>query len=351
MNTTKHIPRLRSSSVLLVLDEEDENDCGSEFSKATLSEPRSLAHQLFRLEHHKSALEIAHITNLLADLDHENIIQVRGMGDYFLVTNLWDDTLRSRLSKIARATRKSQTKRSIFGKRPKAPPLNLWQYVALPITRALLYLHNKSIAMGLVTVDTIVLSGDGTKGPPQVFLRDFSKARQVLLVGDYDSSTLLSSDVFQLGLILNEIARVQPLAPGSLATSMDQLIESCCQSDILWRPTIRRVHKRLLEIVRLLPLSNADTVPANEFVAPQQPRAPFLAGFKGVIGSSSTLSTAPMSSKLSNKASSSLCPTENSSLVSDSNWTNFSSSVQWKSPQRHPDSPSSTYITHELSEC
>ncbi len=252
------MPWLSESSVAIIQDE-DENDYQTACPKGILREPESLAGHTFRIEFHPSAQTIAKIANILADISHDNIIHIYGLGDTFLVTDFWNETLQSRLGRMRRHLHDKRIGRNLMMKNRvykdstlSAEPLDLWHYVALPVTRALLHLHQRHVSLGgALNLTSIVLAGESEIQPPWVFLRDFSKAVHASMVSEYfsDVYTLLSDDIFQLGLVLTEISRYQPLPCLDECKEMEKLIGACCHLDPLLRPSVRRVHKLLLDIL------------------------------------------------------------------------------------------------------
>jgi len=265
----KRIPRLPIRAVAVFADD-DENDKQTFTAKGILREPENLVGFTYRFELHKSAVTIARIINILAEISHENIVQIYGMGDKFVVTSFWDETLLSRLLRMKEQQDLSTKRRSLASltlfkrkisssrvffshQQSSMPPLNLWQDVALPVTRALLRLHQHHVTLGgALDLTTIVLSGNGKMGPPRVYLRDFSRALK-LSQDESDIDDLLAKDVYRLGMVFRELASVQPGPPGeddATSSAISKLIESCCQVEAFLRPSIRRLHKRLLEILR-----------------------------------------------------------------------------------------------------
>jgi hypothetical protein len=256
-------------SAVAIIQDDDDNDDQTASVKGILRQPRALAGLTLRIELLASAQKVADITNILANISHENIAKIHAMGDHFVVIDFWDETLKSRLGRWGfekggdynqtMTTRKRNCLTGIYSSRKsfnaKDRQLDLWQDVALPITRALLYLHQQHVALGgTLNMQSIVLSyGKGsTSRPPKVLLRDFSKAMHASTVSEYfsDVYALLSDDVFQLGQLFTELERFQPLESVDTRNEMVDLIGRCCNLNPMVRPSIVGVQARLLEILR-----------------------------------------------------------------------------------------------------
>jgi hypothetical protein len=225
--------------------------------RATISEPRALSGFQYSVDKNYSVHSEA-MADLLSPLQHAHIPQVHAMGEDFLVLDLWEETLRQRMQRYQPSKSKS-TNNSRWGRRKQQPQrtktipqlgipidcLNVWTQVALPVTRALLYLHGQSICYNAaLSLDTIVFADETSDA--KLYLIDFSKAAL-----DDDTGFF---DVFSLGQLLQELAHLQPLlSPGQQPQQrlLQELVDVCCHKSSSCRPSIRRVHKRLLEFVRL----------------------------------------------------------------------------------------------------
>lgn len=346
--STRHIPRLPLRAIIAEDGDLDENDQVTASIKATIL-PGNLPPQTYRIEKHPSNDQVCRLTNLLANLSHPHICTLYAMGDRFLVTTAWDETLQNCLHHLAHekesrrndnmndnehqashrqclhslrsTTSKGSPRRgrvslksplgsaiNIFGAKPsnqqrnqqpahRKPPrvasrmgttgvprplsirspsicsvgdsargsrsevkleepfslshgdhIQLLRDVALPVTRALVYLHTQcKMAFLNLSMEKAIVLDWGHNLVPTVYLRDFTKATELKSFDPIDDPR--SQDILDLGRLLDALAIAQPLPPGEGAARLFRLIAACCHTSPQKRPTIRRVHKRILELL------------------------------------------------------------------------------------------------------
>jgi hypothetical protein len=120
--------------------------------------------------------------------------------------------------------------------------ISLWRDIALPLTRAIQYLHSQLVCYNTLSIDTVAFSSTSPE-ESNLLLVDFSKATKARQNEEND----FSFDLLCLGRIFKELQQVQP----QQQVLLQNLIDSCCHETPSCRPTIRRVYKRLLECIRL----------------------------------------------------------------------------------------------------
>jgi hypothetical protein len=207
-------------------------------------------------------------SHLLSTLQHEHIVRIHAMGTNFLVVDPWEQTLRQRLERRRRkCSSSSSSRRNIFqrswGRKSSNShhPTNeyddadLWTRIALPIIRALHYLHQRSISYNSLSLDSVVFSSTN-----QLYLMDFSYAS---MTHHEDTS---SYDILCLGRLLQELLQLQNSQNENNPPSVlfiNELIGACCHENPSCRPSIRRVRKRMLEFTAAptltLPFTNEPT--------------------------------------------------------------------------------------------
>jgi len=165
---------------------------------------------------------------------------------------------------------------------------------------------------GGLTLDGIVLREQPLprRITTQVYLKDFTRA---IALADFcpvnqeaarEAKALIQHeqavDIYQLGLVWNELAGYQPLPPGGPSGAMDQIIGACCHPEASARPSIRRAHKRLLEVLRFLIVQPDPKGP---------PSIPLLHGLGDTTTTPPTKATS-LVGKSTLRSKSSQCPTE-----------------------------------------
>jgi serine/threonine protein kinase len=119
--------------------------------KPEVTKDRESDPQLFETASSDLALE----TKILANLQHENIISLRGVkkgdmieslaeGTFFIVLDLLVETLDTRLERWA-VQHKKKKKKSIFSPRAEIALTRRFQDVAMGIAKAMEYLHKRNI--------------------------------------------------------------------------------------------------------------------------------------------------------------------------------------------------------------
>jgi hypothetical protein len=282
--TDYSIPRIAFQDIELSY-KEDVSDCDTLSVRGVLRQPAALAGYTFRVEMGIPSHRLDQLCNILSSSSHENIVEVFARGDDFMVTSFWNETLKSYLRRVeteihendcrscgqrlrsyhqrrlGQSHRRSHRKQEEEDERTEPTTINLWRQIALPVTKALSFLHTQNITLGgaldLTSIVVATQNSDDPKQllhiPTQVFLRDFSKAHQasVTAMDQLYRTEFLSEDTFQLGTILSEISLVQPLPQGGdAAAQLDDIIDICCHPDPYLRPTVRKVEKILCEVLR-----------------------------------------------------------------------------------------------------
>jgi hypothetical protein len=245
-----------------LLYQEDASDCDTLTVKGILRQPPQLAGYTFRVEMGIPSHRLNHLCNLMSSLPHENIVEVFARGNDFIVTSFWNETLKCFLRRVEPEIKENQPRSCGQNRRRRkgTNTINLWRSVALPVTKAVSFLHAENVTLGgALDLTTIVVNTQNNGEskelltvPAQVYLRDFSKAHQasVTAMDQLYQTEFLSEDTFQLGTILSEISLVQPLPRGEAAEQMDEIIDMCCHPDPCLRPSVRRVEKTLMEVLR-----------------------------------------------------------------------------------------------------
>ena len=283
--TDYSIPRIAFQDIELSY-KEDVSDCDTLSVRGVLRQPAALAGYTFRVEMGIPSHRLDQLCNILSSSSHENIVEVFARGDDFMVTSFWNETLKSYLRRVEtvihendcrscgqrrrshhhhhhqrRLSQRRSPRKQEEEERAEPTTINLWRQIALPVTKALSFLHTQNITLGgaldLTSIVVATQNSDDPKQllhiPTQVFLRDFSKAHQasVTAMDQLYRTEFLSEDTFQLGTILSEISLVQPLPQGGdAAAQLDDIIDICCHPDPYLRPTVRKVEKILAEVLR-----------------------------------------------------------------------------------------------------
>lgn len=248
--------------------EDDENDCTTLTVKGVLRRPPRLAGYTFRIELGIPRNAMDQVCDILASVSHEHIIRIHGRGEDFLVTSFWNETLKAYLQRIESKIKENQSQPCSQIRRRRHQDttyaINLWRSVALPATKALAELHSQNITLGgMIDLNSIVLVtqtknyGGSSQNlledtPQQVYLRDFTKSRKssFTAMDQRYASEFLAEDTFQIGSILSELSLIQPLPSGGPAERIDEAIDLCCHSDPCMRPTIVRIQKLLVDVLR-----------------------------------------------------------------------------------------------------
>jgi len=264
MGTHDDLPRITLNDMELMY-KEDVSDCDTLTVKGTLHRPPELAGYVYRVEMGIPTQKLDHICDFLTSLPHENIVKVYGRGEDFILTSFWNETLNHYLRRVELEMKEQEHRSCIRCHRRRdgteyADYVNLWRHVAVPVTKAISFLHAENVTLGgALDLTTIVVNTqDGNKGeglmpvPSQLYLRDFSKAQRAAVteMDQLYSTELLAEDIFQLGAVLSEISLIQPLPPGEATAEMDAIIDMCCHPDPCLRPSVRRVEKTMLAVLR-----------------------------------------------------------------------------------------------------
>lgn len=255
------------------------------------------------LEFIDAAHDFAREVILLSKLEHDNIIQLRGMMDrsysqsfqeegegYFFVMDVLHETLKERLSRWRAdwKTRCSLRNRLFSAKRGTAMDATRSMYgrvetVALGIVRGMRYLHEEhSIVLRDLKPSNIGFDAEDGK----VRLIDFGMSRHIdeckpeEVVGTPRymapevmecKGTSFASDVYSFGVVLYEIASLKiafseqktlegveqhvlknnsrPSLDSIPCKMMQSLIEECWARRPEDRPTFQEIHRRLLMII------------------------------------------------------------------------------------------------------
>ena len=297
-NQSRMIPRIAPTSIVRVADDDDssghhlligKNDDDMESYRVMIPQEMGDTQRQYlicRIQNHSSASTVAKVANLVSQLSHPNIVEIHGMGGgdhstkskgHYLLISAWDETLRSKLAtleqqkqspsnsphkylnKFLKRKKNKTTMRKYQDQQPSSVSFyewNLWHHIALPLTRVFCYLHSQNVAFGRLTLDSIVVKssraseGQSPPSPPLMMLQDFSQARSANEATKED----LDLDIFDLGMIFEEFYRIHPMPEDSIQSHVTrQLIECCCHPSN--PPSARRVHKRLLEVLRHMPIS------------------------------------------------------------------------------------------------
>lgn len=247
-----------------------------------------------------AASDLARETALLARLDHENIIQLRGYSSstlsesyqeggngFFFLMDVLQGTLKDRLERWRSDKSMFQvSRRFLFRGRPAIDVDRMYgriETVALGIVRGMRYLHEQQ-AIVLRDLKPANIGFDSESG--QVRLFDFGMSRPIhqCLVEEVvgtprymapevmmSKGTSFASDVYSFGVVLYEIcslqvafskqrdledfqrhvvdARARPSLSSIPCPSLQALISACWAHEPADRPSFSDIHRILLEIV------------------------------------------------------------------------------------------------------
>lgn len=232
------------------------------------------------------ALDLASEGEILARLFHENIIQLYGHyrggpvnafcdneKGYFLVLELLQTTLKSKLEEFRRSVMKVRIK-VLPGNSGVA---NRLRTIALGVARGLEYLHSQNIVLRDLKPENIGFDANGT---PKLF--DLGFAREVHTLKDLEyagslrymapevtlgNGTSVKSDVYSFGILLWELITLEkpfkqfngraefkekvtlegyrPGLSSIRSKSLQKLISACWDDDMNNRPTMASVVKSL----------------------------------------------------------------------------------------------------------
>lgn len=248
-----------------------------------------------------AAIDLAMEAKMLSELEHENIIQLRGVcsdsfsssyleGDrngYFLVFDLLSDILSDRLDRWRKENRKkpASDNKWKFGK-SKVDTMAMYErmrYVVLGIVKGMIYLQENGIVIRDLKPANVGFDEDGN-----VRLFDFGMARKL---EDCDPNEMcgsprymppevmagkgysFKSDVYSFGVILYEMCslnvaydsirkyddreefnrlvieeNMRPKLNKIACPLTSQLIEDCWQGDPTQRPSFDEIYARIIDI-------------------------------------------------------------------------------------------------------
>lgn len=248
-----------------------------------------------------AAQDLASEALMLSKLDHENIVQLRGLcsatfstsytegtdGGYFLVLELLNDVLSNSLDRWRKSNRQSSDVENkwAFGKSRVNIDMmyGRMQSVALGIVKGMVYLHENGIVLRDLKPANVGFDEGGN-----VRLFDFGMARKL---EDCDPDEICGSpiymppevmtrkgysfevDVYSFGIVLYEICSLKvafnvirkhadikefnlhviehnrPKLNNIACPLTTKLIEDCWQGDPTQRPSFQKTHQRIVDII------------------------------------------------------------------------------------------------------
>jgi serine/threonine protein kinase len=193
--------------------------------KCLSSKTMSSSDELFR----QAAIDLGAEGEILSRLHHENVIKLHGVKSgepneayvdsgkgYFLLLELLDDTLTSRLQSL----RKKRSKRNLFSKGPSlSAVLDMVENVAIGIAKGMEYLHQQGVVVSDLKPDNV---GFDEKGKPKIFDLGFAREVHTITQGEIVGSlrymapevalgygASFASDVHSFGVLLYELCTLE----------------------------------------------------------------------------------------------------------------------------------------------